>query len=43
MADLPRLIDFDLTLFVYLLYSVGAACPLSTWYTGKGLHWAIIT
>ena len=42
MADLPGFIDFDLALFVYLLYSVRTACPLLTWYTGKNLHWAII-
>ena len=42
MANLPGFIDFDLALLVYLLYPVGAACPLLTWYTGKSLHWAII-
>ena len=35
MANLPGFIDFDLALLVYLLYSVGAACPLLTWYTGE--------
>ena len=42
VADLPVFIDFDLALFVYLLYSGGTACPLLIWYTGKSLHWAII-